>query len=114
MEPSPEDKDAIDAEPTRTPRNTKGSKITLLRAAREWLISIILGGIPGGVVGGIAAMNLVIFAGVEGGYEATIPEVFRQNVFVGALTVMLLVAGPTVGTVIARRSRRRSRVGAAP
>jgi hypothetical protein len=80
------------------------------RASRGWLVDGLVGGIVGGVIGAIVAVNVVIFAGIERGYEATIPEVFRENVVIGVLTVVVLVAGPIVGVVVARRIRgRRSR-----
>jgi hypothetical protein len=77
-------------------------------------MDIIIGGIGGGLVGGIAAVNLVIFTGIEPGYEASIPEVFRQNLFIGLLTVLLLGGGPLLGVIVARRVRRQSHVRTAP
>jgi hypothetical protein len=48
--------------------------------------------------------------GIEGGYEASIPDVFRQNLLAGIVTVVILAAGPVLGVAIARRMRRtRSR-----
>jgi len=72
-----------------------------------WFVDIVAGGIVGGVAGAIVAVNLVIYAGIDRGYEATIAEVFRQSVVVGVFTVAVLVAGPVVGVWIARRLRRR-------
>lgn len=68
---------------------------------------MLAGGTIGGIAGAIAAVNLVIFAGVEGGYEATIPEVFRESTSLGVLTIALLAAGPILGVVIARAIRRQ-------
>jgi hypothetical protein len=72
-------------------------------------MDLIIGGVVGGLLGGIAAVNLVIFSGIEPGYEATIPEIFAQNTLVGVLTLVLLGGGPVGGVVFARRSRRRRR-----
>lgn len=77
------------------------------RATRAWLVDILLGGIVGGVVGAIVAVNVVIYSGIEPGYEATIPEVFEQSPVVGILTVTVLLAGPLLGVRVARRLRRR-------
>jgi hypothetical protein len=76
---------------------------------RGWWFDVLVGGILGGVVGGIVAVNFVIYAGIEPGYEATIPEVFRQSTLAGIVTVLILVAGPVGGVFVARRIRRRRR-----
>jgi hypothetical protein len=73
---------------------------------RGWLVDILLGGVIGGVVGAIVAVNVVIYSGIDRGYEATIPEVFRQNMLVGILTVAILVGAPVLGVAVARRVRR--------
>ncbi len=77
--------------------------------ARAWSIDLLFGVLLGGIAGAILAVNVVIFSGIDGGYEATIPEVFRENALLGALVVVILVAGPVAGVVLARR--RRSRLG---
>lgn len=76
-------------------------------AKSGWFVDLVAGGIVGGVAGAIVAVNFVIYAGIERGYEATVPEVFRQSVVAGVITVAILVAGPAVGVWIARRLRRR-------
>ena len=78
---------------------------------KSWLIDIMVGGIGGGVVGAVVAVNVVIYSGIEGGYEATIPEVFRENIFVGLVAVAILVAGPLIGVSIARRVRHQRASG---
>lgn len=78
---------------------------------RSRLIDIVAGGIGGGVVGAVIAVNVVIYSGIERGYEATIPEVFRENVFVGFVVVAILVAGPLIGVWAARRVRRQRASG---
>jgi len=75
---------------------------------RAWLIDVVSGGIIGVAVGVVAAVNLVIFSGIDGGYEASIGEVLRQNPIIGVMTIALLVAGPIVGVLVARRQRRRT------
>ena len=77
------------------------------------MVDVLLGLILGGVVGGIVAVNFVIYTGVEGGYEASIGEVFNHNVLLGLVTVAILIGGPILGIVVARRRRRRrtARVG---
>ncbi len=72
------------------------------------VIGALAGAIIGLLVGGIAAVNLVIFAGVDQGYEASLPEVFETNVLLGVTTVAVLIAGPIVGAIVALRIRPRS------
>jgi membrane protein DedA with SNARE-associated domain len=79
------------------------------RTTRRWLIDGLAGALLGGIAGAVAAVNVVIYAGIEGGYEANLAEVFRQSVPVGIAAVALLVAGPIVGVLVARRRRRRRR-----
>ncbi len=54
------------------------------------------------------AVNIVITAGIEGGYEASIAEEFEENVFVGVVELVILAAGPVLGVIIALRNRRPS------
>ncbi|MGA9596856.1 MAG: hypothetical protein WBV06_11900 [Acidimicrobiia bacterium] len=74
---------------------------------RAWLTDLTMGGLVGGVVGAIAAVNVIIYSGIEGGYEASIKQVFRQNTIVGVLTVLVFAAGPVAGVIVARRMRRK-------
>lgn len=76
-------------------------------AHRGWVVDLAFGGIVGGITGAIVAVNVVIFSGMEEGYETTIPEMMRQNVFVGVLVMAILMAGPIAGVMVARRMRRR-------
>jgi hypothetical protein len=73
---------------------------------RNWLVDILAGGLVGGFVGAIAAVNFVIYTGVDQGYEASLFEVFEYSVLAGVVTVLILVAGPVVGVLTARRMRR--------
>lgn len=74
---------------------------------RVWLVDAVVGGIVGGVVGAIVAVNFVIYVGIDRGYEASIADVFGQNMLAGIVTVTVLVAGPVLGVVVARRLRRK-------
>lgn len=76
---------------------------------RGRIFDFLIGGFIGGVVAAIAAVNFVIYSGMEGGYEATLPAVLDQNPLIGVLTVAILVAGPFLGGIAARRLRRSRR-----
>ena len=60
----------------------------------NWVADTAVGGVIGGILGAIVAVNFVIYAGIDDGYEATIAEVFRQNTFVGLVTIALLIWMP--------------------
>lgn len=74
---------------------------------RGWLIDLLVGGVTGGLAGAVVAVNVVIYSGIEDGYQASLSEVFEQNVAVGIVTVAILLAGPILGVVTARRLRRK-------
>lgn len=74
---------------------------------RSWLGDVVVGGFVGGVIGAIVAVNVVIFSGIDRGYEASLADVFRQNWVIGCLTVAVLISGPVLGVVVARRMRKR-------
>lgn len=74
---------------------------------RGWLIDLVGGGVTGGLAGAVVAVNVVIYSGIEEGYEASLIEVFEQNFAVGIVTVAILLAGPILGVVTARRLRRK-------
>lgn len=71
------------------------------------MVDIVTGALAGGVIAAVVAVNIVIYSGIERGYEATIPEVFRQSPIVGITTVAILAAGPILGVLAARRIRHR-------
>jgi hypothetical protein len=85
-------------------RKTDGDNST-----RSWVIDVLTGGLVGGALGWVVAVNLVIYMGVASGYEAGIGEVFAHSVILGVVVVGLLAAGPIVGVVLARRRRHRLR-----
>jgi hypothetical protein len=81
-----------------------------VNARREWLVDLLIGGLLGGAIGAIVAVNLIITAGV--GYDVTLAEVFEESLLLGIATVAILLSGPIVGVALRRRwRRRRLRVG---
>ena len=64
-----------------------------------------MGAVVGAVVGLIAAVNVMIYSGVEDGYQAGLARLFEHNAVAGVAAVALLVAGPVAGVLIARRMR---------
>lgn len=79
------------------------------RTTRHWIMDVLVGGAVGAIAGAIVAVNVVITSGIDRGYEATILEIFRENVLVGIVTVTVLASGPVLGVVAARWLRRRTR-----
>lgn len=59
----------------------------------------------GGLVGLVVAVNVVIYSGIEEGYEADLADVFGQRPIVGLLVLSILVVAPVVGVLAARRIR---------
>ena len=74
---------------------------------RNLLIDIMAGSLIGGLVGLIAAWNLAILLGVEGGYQASVGDAFDHSLFAGILVTAALVSGPLSGVWVARRQRRK-------
>jgi len=74
---------------------------------KGWLRDVVVGGLIGGLLGSIVAVNFVILTGIDQGYEASLGEVFRYSPIAGIVTVAILVAGPVLGVVGARRLRSR-------
>lgn len=72
---------------------------------KGWLVDLTVGGLAGGLVGAVAAVNFVIYTGIEQGYEASLVEVFQHSPIAGIVTVMILIAGPVLGVLTARRQR---------
>lgn len=72
---------------------------------RSKALRAVIGGVIGAVAGAIVAVNFVITVGIERGYEASLPEIFRENPVVGVVTVLILLAGPIAGVVVALRMR---------
>lgn len=72
-----------------------------------WVTDGFVGVILGGVISAIVAVNVVIYAGIEDGYEASIGDVFDESLLIGLVTVAILVGGPILGVVLMRRRRHR-------
>ena len=70
---------------------------------RRLAIRVVFGIVVGLVVGAIASVNVVIFGGIEDGYEAIPARVFEENALVGVIAVLVLIAGPVIGVIIALR-----------
>lgn len=81
-------------------------------STRGWIIDIVVGGIAGGIIGAIVAVNVVIYSGIDDGYEATLGDVFAQYPVVGVIAVAILLLGPLAGIGIARFVRGRRRAAA--
>jgi uncharacterized membrane protein len=77
-------------------------------SARRRVGAGLLGALLGAIVGTVLALNLLIFAGVEGGYEASLPDVFERRPLVGVATVVVFVVPTLLGPAIALRRGRRS------
>lgn len=72
-----------------------------------WVTDGFVGVILGGVISAIVAVNVVIYAGIEDGYEASIGDVFDESLVIGLVTVAILVGGPILGVYLMRRRRHR-------
>jgi len=76
--------------------------------ALKRIANALIGAVLGFAVGAIIAVNVVITAGVDQGYEASLSEIFEENIFLGIVTVTILAAGPVLGVITAHRLQRRS------
>lgn len=72
---------------------------------RHWLLNAV-GGLAGGLLAAVVAVNLVIYSGIEQGYEASLTEVFDYSPFLGSVVVIVLIAGPVLGVLTMVRLRR--------
>ena len=61
----------------------------------------------GALVGGLVAVNIVIFSGAERGYESSLSDVFEHSTIVGILAIVALAAGPVAGVLVFLRAQRR-------
>lgn len=76
---------------------------------RGWLRDAVMGGVLGGIIGAIIAVNVVIFSGIEQGYEATLGEVFDRSIWLGFVVVTILISGPLIGIAALRKRRTLNR-----
>lgn len=74
---------------------------------RGWFVDLVVGGLGGLVIAGIVAVNLVIYLGVEGGYQAGLGDVFGHSVVLGTLVIGVVVGGPVLGVTYMRRQRQQ-------
>lgn len=75
---------------------------------RRALIRMAVGVVVGTVVGAIVAVNVIIFSGIDEGYQASIGDVFAESPLFGIVAVVALVGGPIGGLLIARFTGNRS------
>lgn len=74
---------------------------------RGWLVDLVVGGLGGLVIAWVVAVNLVIYLGVEGGYQAGPGDVFEHSWILGIVVVAVLSAGPVLAVSYMRRQRRQ-------
>lgn len=74
---------------------------------RDWLVDTVVGGAVGAVVGGVVAVNLVIFSGLDRGYESGLRDIFDRSILLGLVVMAVLVAGPVLGLLVARKQRAK-------
>ncbi|MDX2342382.1 MAG: hypothetical protein QNL12_00920 [Acidimicrobiia bacterium] len=74
----------------------------------QWLRDIFVGGVAGLLIGMVLAVNIVIFSGIDGGYEASPAEVFAENPIVGTVAAIVLAGAPIAGIAWLRRRRASS------
>ncbi len=67
------------------------------------LLSTSVGIVVGAAIGGVIAVNLVIFSGIDSGYESSIGDVFAHSPVTGLIAVAVLTSGPIVGGFFAWR-----------
>ncbi len=67
------------------------------------------GALSGLVVGVIVVLNLNILAGLEDGYAATPRQILDMSAILALAEIMLLIAGPVLGTLVALKLRSRPR-----
>lgn len=79
---------------------------------RDWLVDVVFGGLVGSIVGGLVAVNIVIYYGVDRGYEASLTEIFDRSALLGIIVLGTLAAGPVLGVLVAHVQRlKRSSTG---
>lgn len=75
------------------------------RHSRNWLVDVLIGGLVGGLIGAVVAVNFVLLVGVDQGYQANLGEIFEHSALAGVITLAILIFGPIVGVLGARRRR---------
>ena len=75
--------------------------------ALKRVANALIGAVLGFVVGAIIAVNIVITAGVDQGYQASLPEIFEESIVLGTVTVAILASGPVLGVIVAHHLQNR-------
>lgn len=86
-----------DREPTGTARRHR------TRRGAGHAVRIAVGAVVGAIAGAIASVNIVIFSGIDDGYEATPAQVFDENPLVGVVAATALIVCIVVGVVVGSR-----------
>ena len=71
-----------------------------------WAIDLTAGIAAGSVVGVILALNIVIFSGVDDGYQASVRAVFEQRPWAGVMAGMAIILSPVLLVLSLRRLRQ--------
>jgi len=71
------------------------------------VVDLLAGGLAGFAIAWIVAVNMVIFAGVDRGYQASVDEVLRHSTLLGVAVIGVILLGPIFGVGLLRRRRRR-------
>lgn len=72
------------------------------------MLDLTVGIAAGSLVGVILALNIVIYSGVDDGYQASVQSVFEQRPWAGVLAAMAIILAPVL-YVLGLRRRRRNR-----
>jgi hypothetical protein len=84
-----------------------GGKTSRRAGLVGWAIDLAVGISIGGTIGAITAVNIVIFSGVDDGYQASVSQVFDERPVAGVLAFAALLAVPTLMVRALRQRRRR-------
>lgn len=76
------------------------------RVRSGWVLDIVVGGGVGVLVAAVVTLNLMIYLGPESGYQTSLVELFAHSLPAGLLVTAVLVTGPVLGVLLARRWRR--------
>ena len=74
-----------------------------MRSSRDWLLSSLIGGFAGLVVGAVVAVNFIIVVGI--GYDVSPVEIFRERPLVGMIAAVIQIGAPILGAVFVHRLR---------
>lgn len=83
-------------------------------SAKGWVIDVLVGGLGGGLVGAITAVNIVVFSGIEDGYESSFGDIMDYSRFLALIVVAVLLAAPISAVFMLRKLRRSRRIPRPP